>query len=568
MMRLEAATLSAWRRYGRFYDRSVGPVVVVAVITVIGTLALVPIPLLIKHALDVAIPQERSGLLLILGGGLVTAQVVNAVTTVWRRRVVTGHSTEATRKLRETVIQKLYSVSIDFHRRSEIGILHDRVVQETRRIDAMADALASSFIPAVMTSLGIGSVLLVMHWQLFLLMLSVVPFIVVAHKLTTPHVKRATRAHRERFARFSDGVLFILRAMDLTRVRAAERSEMERASDTLNDLREADWDMAVAKTQYSAAQQSLIAAAGVVVLVFGGLAVIGGRLSIGDLFAFYAGLAILRGPLVAMFTSLPFIISGIQSLVYVDELLQDPDQRPYKGTRRIDFDGEVALTDVSFDYGRGTLFRSASMRVQPGQTTALSGLNGSGKSTIVACILGFYKPLKGSVFASGHPYNDLNIPDLRARMGVVPQEPVIISGTIEENIAYGHETASRADVEEAALLAQAHEFIMQLPDGYETRISHSGFTLSGGQRQRIAIARALISNPRLLILDEPTNHLDDVILEDIIQTVLNLPTAPAVLLITHRKDVELWADDVYEIENQTIVHRMNAAPMHLSGEPV
>lgn len=552
-------TLPVWRRYWTYYDRSGGTIVLFFFISLVGTLAQVPIPLMIKQALDVAIPDGRVGLLLALGGGLVIAQLVNAATGVWRRKIVTKQSTRATRRIREALTHKLYAVSLDYHRRSEVGQLHDQVVQETRRIDVMADSFGSSFIPALMTSIGIGAVLAALHWQLFLLMLSVVPLIVIAHKLLSPSVREATTAHRANFARFSDRVLFILRTMDLTRMKAAEQIEINKASAEVRDLERADWRLAVDQTKYTAAQQSLIAAAGIVVLVFGGLWVIRGRLTVGDLFAFYAGLAILRGPLIAMFTSVPYIISGIQSVEQVDELLVDPDRRPYSGKKEIVFDGELSLVGVEFDYGRGPLIRDATMTVRPGVTTALSGLNGSGKSSIVSCLLGFYRPLQGQVLASGSPFDDLDLSSIRRCIGVVPQEPVIISGTVAENISYGLPEASDNEIRAAAAIACADDFISLLPEKYETRIRHSGMTLSGGQRQRIAIARALISRPKVLILDEPTNHLDDVILKQILTSLLNFEGAPAVLLISHRPDVEKWADEIYEIKKGTLLRRPSFA---------
>ena len=177
------------------------------------------------------------------------------------------------------------------------------------------------------------------------------------------------------------------------------------------------------------------------------------------------------------------------------------------------------------------------------------GLNGSGKSTIVSLIMGSYRPTRGAVVADGVPYDELDLRALRRSIGLVPQEPITIAGTVRENIGYGFPNLSSEDLERATRLAGADVFIDHLPNGYETELTFDGLTLSGGQRQRIALARALIGRPRLLILDEPTNHIDAQLFEMLLDRLVTLDDAPAVLLISHHPAIDMWADDVYRIQD-------------------
>ena len=201
------------------------------------------------------------------------------------------------------------------------------------------------------------------------------------------------------------------------------------------------------------------------------------------------------------------------------------------------------------------MIREVSFEITPGRVTALVGPNGSGKSTLVNLILGFYRPEIGSLAIGSTPYSDLDISHLRRSMGVVPQQPFLLEGTVAENVAYGRDDASEVDVKRALDLVDAG-FVDQLPDGMDTDIGAEGVFLSGGQRQRIAIARALVHQPPLLVLDEPTNHLDRRSVAAVMQSIAALEPCPAVLLVSHQTDVISDADEVIELDAGRVVsHR-------------
>jgi ATP-binding cassette subfamily B protein len=178
------------------------------------------------------------------------------------------------------------------------------------------------------------------------------------------------------------------------------------------------------------------------------------------------------------------------------------------------------------------------------------GPNGTGKTSLVSLILGLYRPTGGRLSADGHPFDDLDLDDIRRSIGVVTQDPVMIPGTIWENLTYGRDSESPAGVVQAAELATAHGFIQSLPLAYETPIGEEGVLLSGGQRQRLAIARALVRAPALLILDEPTNHLDADSVRALLSNLKHLPNRPAILIITHAPDVAAEADRLFVLDDR------------------
>jgi ATP-binding cassette subfamily B protein len=231
-------------------------------------------------------------------------------------------------------------------------------------------------------------------------------------------------------------------------------------------------------------------------------------MTLGSLLSFYAALALLRSRLNAVFSSVPRIIEGSESLNRLYRLLKLKSSRPYFGTARISLRGEIALEAVSFRYGDHPVLYRASLTIPPATMVALVGINGSGKSTVVNLILGFYRPYEGHLYADGRPYDELDMRVLRRQIGVVTQDPIIFPGTIWENIVYGHERIDKAQVVQASRLATAYEFIERLPDGYDTQVGEDGLLLSGGERQRILIARAVVNSCNVLIADEPFSNID------------------------------------------------------------
>jgi ABC-type bacteriocin/lantibiotic exporter with double-glycine peptidase domain len=195
--------------------------------------------------------------------------------------------------------------------------------------------------------------------------------------------------------------------------------------------------------------------------------------------------------------------------------------------------------------------------LHPHSRVAIIGANGVGKSTIAHLILGFYSPLSGCLHADDVPYEEVDVVHLRRQIGVVMQDPALFSGTISENICYGATDIDRKKIEGAAKLAMAHDFIQNLPEGFDTYIGEDGVLLSGGERQRLAITRALLRRPKLLILDEPTNHLDRIAVGQLLDNLDALDYHPALLMISHDMSVIRHADEVYRLEEGILTPYMH-----------
>lgn len=506
-------------------------------LAILRSLVLLPVPLLVAVAIDQAIGQGRTSLLAAVGAGIVALTISSGLVGVAASAVLAEVTMGAQAELRRAAVAALLRMARARYHGTEDSVLHDHVLQETRRIEQGTEALLQDFLPSVVLVVGVTFVLVAMNPILTAVTLAFVPVIYLAsHRLGRVVDERIDRDNAN-FERFSRSILSMLRAMDLIRIQGAEAVEQARQDAAIDALRETSRRRSVGIAIWIATQQNLVALAGLSVLIVGGLLTIEGAMSLGDLIAFYAAFALLRGPLSLLADRMPFVLEGARSLDHLHGLLTSIEERPYRGSRSLAFTGRVQLDGVWFGYDETPVLEDVDLLLEPGVVTGLVGPNGSGKSTIVNLIVGFYRPHKGTLRADGIPYEEVDIVGLRHQMGVVPQQPLLHGGTVFENVAYGRDGLGVEDVEAALELAEAAEFVAQLPDGLHTPIGEDGVFLSGGQRQRLAIARAIVHRPPLLILDEPTNHLDRHTIGVVVDRLRDLPHRPAILLVSHRTEV-------------------------------
>jgi ATP-binding cassette subfamily B protein/subfamily B ATP-binding cassette protein MsbA len=300
-------------------------------------------------------------------------------------------------------------------------------------------------------------------------------------------------------------------------------------------------------------------AASSALLLYGGLQVLHGRLSLGDLMMFLVYLAMLLEPLAVIATSVTQLQNNLAGFDRVLDVLAEPtEMADHPGsvtvTKRA-ATGRISLDGVTFRYpGTETqVLRGIDLDVRPGETIALVGRSGAGKTTLCNLIARFYDPTEGVVRLDGNDLRDVRVESYRRLLGIVEQDVFLFDGTVAENIAYASTRATRAAVERAAHVAHADEFIEALPDGYDTRIGERGVKLSGGQRQRLAIARAVLADPRIFILDEATSNLDshsERLIQDGLSTLMRGRTS---FVIAHRLSTIQGADRILVMEAGRVV---------------
>jgi ABC-type multidrug transport system fused ATPase/permease subunit len=434
----------------------------------------------------------------------------------------------------------------------------------------MLATVAGLALPAAVVAVALVVVALIVSPILFLTTLIVVPPLLFGARL----VLRRMRTRQQRWAlssrAFSAQLQLLLRALITTKAAGAESWELRRRAQHAGELAEDYRAFGAALAGVNALQNAIAATAGTAVLVIGGIAIARHTMTLGNMLAFYAVLALLLRQLHAVGFQSDVVIIGLRSLIDIESLLGIGAEAPYSGGgRALKFRGGISIEHVSFAYedvdepastgGRSPVLRDVDLAIDPSERLAVVGPNGAGKSTLVNLLLGLYEPQRGSLRAGGVPYRELDMRHLRQQIGVVLQDPVLLPGTIRENIAYANPDASDAAVRAAAETATAADFIDALPQGYWTPVGDEGVGLSGGQRQRIAIARALMGSPSLLILDEPTTYLDEAAVLALMARLLALPHAPTVLLVTHDPQVATHAERVIELRDGRVVSDVRVA---------
>jgi ATP-binding cassette, subfamily B, bacterial len=440
-------------------------------------------------------------------------------------------------RLRSELFAHLQQLSLSFHARARTGELLTKVVSDTSALKDVFAESALNFASHLLTVIGMFIIMFWLNWRLGLIVLATFPLLCFTLFYSYRRIKVSARRHREREGNVASRALEVFGSLRLVRAFARERHEQERfeeeSSHTLEEgIRTARLEAAATRATEIVSSASICA-----VVLFGALQVIDGRLLPGELLIFTAYLTSMYKPLRTLarissqFSKAMASAERIAGIFKIEPEIYD--DRP--GLRPNTLRGEIVFRNVSFAYGDGKrVLSDISFNIAAGQRAAFVGASGAGKSTIANLLLRFYEPGHGEILIDGVEIRNYDRESLRRQIGVVLQESVLFGATIGENIAYGKPDATEQEVEDAAREAHAHDFIMALPDGYETIIGERGGTLSGGQRQRICLARAIIKRPSLLILDEPTSAIDAESSVLISQAINRLQEGKTLLVISHQ----------------------------------
>jgi ABC-type multidrug transport system fused ATPase/permease subunit len=548
----------AWRYYAERYRGQYWQTFASAVLAVLGFLFVIPSVALVRLIFDRALPQSNFRLLVLAGVGLMALSFASGGLSLLTRRIALKTTKLVICHIRADLLIKMYSISRRYFSETESSLLHSRIVHDSERVDQMTNSILSGVLPAAVCSIAVSLILLKLNWKLYLSLCCIGPILLVINRRFARKVRLNVREFYATFHNFSQGILFLLRTIDLVRVQNTKQLEIDRQMERVQELRDASGEMVWLQSAYSVSQQNMTTALVAIMLVVGGWAVASHTMTMGSLMSFYFCLALLSSYLREILSSAPMIIAGNESLLELYGMLAIDDLEPYCGTQRITFQGNISFEQVRFGYRRDDFLQGIDLELTAGSKIALIGPNGSGKTTLLHLLCGFYRPRTGRLLADGHPYDDIDMTDLRESIGVVMQDPILFSGTIHANLVYGSPAATAEDVEWATRIATAHEFIVTLPLGYQTLIGEGGVLLSGGQRQRIAIARAILRRPRILLLDEPTNHLDRASVARVTANLHELPDAPTIIVVSHDRHVVENFDAVYAINNGHLTRHTEA----------
>lgn len=557
--------LDAWRYFERCAPGRRGVLLFYGLVAAAQSLLLLPVLLLIRHAVDTVIPGRQIWLLIQIGAAIFALRAAGSLIALWLRAAHVRVLKEATFRLREDLIGRLFTLSRAAYGRLDRDTTHARIVLDTERIDELSHTVVARLVPAMFSAAVLLLLLAFLNGRLLLLTLALAPLLALSIRATGRLVKRRVFVFQRAFEAFSNGILFVLQHMDLTLVQSYEAREAQRRVADMGRLREASRRMAFIYAVHGQLQTITVTLCGVVILVAGGAAVAAGQMTIGGFLSFWVAAGLMNQQIMTIVGAIPEVIAGNESMVTLHRFAMSCEPRPYRGREVIPFSGHLAMEGVDFGYGDAPVVRDVHLDIHPGTTVAIVGPNGAGKSTLLYLVLGFYRPMRGTLRADGVPYDRLDLVELRRGIGVVMQHPTFFAGTVRENITYGYPEATHEEIVRASRLALADDFIQALPQGYDTPIGEEGMLLSGGEVQRVAIARALLRRPKLLILDEPTNHLESAAIHRLLENLGSLDERPGVLIISHDREVLGYADRIHGLEDGMLTSHAPAPEPRLAG---
>ncbi len=504
------------------------------------------------------LPEGRGARLLVALALAAGAALALAAAKALSARAKTALGLATVFRLRSLLFAHLQRLSLAFHQSRRVGELAHRLTSNTYALWSLAEAVLFAPLGSLLTLGGAVALMARLDWRLALVAAAVAPPLFFVTRRYAERSGQAARAWQDREGELAARAEEALGAVRVIQAFTREEEELRRFEAAAGEITGARMRMVEEDNRFALKADLLLAGGTVAVMGVGALSVFEGRITTGELLVFVAYVGMLYGPLSTL-SYLAGAIAGaraglarvIEVLDEVPEVRDPPRPRPLVEPAR----GEIEWRGVRFDYGGGfsAALDGVSLRVRPGERVAIVGPTGAGKSTLLALVPRFYDPQEGAVLFDGEDVRGLSLRDLRRRIAIVLQDTVLFDASVRENIAYGRPGATDREVEEAARLAQADEFIRGLPQGYETRVGERGARLSGGERQRIAIARAFLRDAPVLLLDEPTAALDARTEEALAEALLRLMERRTTLFVTHREALARRADRVVVLARGRIV---------------
>lgn len=514
------------------------------------------LPWIIKDMVDDVLAAKNMMMLNFIAVSIVVVFVFRGIFYYGQSYLVSYIGQRVVIDIREVLFRKFQRLPIAYFDKHQTG---ETMSYLTNDVNAMQNALVDNLIEAVTESaILIGSLIMMVYldWKLSLLTLTVIPLVGQAMKIFGRKIKITAKVIQERLADITSLLQESISSIRVVKSFVREDYEIKRFCKE-NDLNFQAAMKNIQLTSMLTPTVELLAAIAVTFIVwFGGYEVVNGEITAGALIAFLTYAVNLANPV----KRLSRVYGNIQkAMAAVDRVfdvidLEETVKNKENAKDLPEVKGAVAIKDVVFSYAKDKppALKHLSLDVKPGEMIAFVGPSGAGKSTVANLIPRFYDVDSGEILIDGHDIRDVTLESLREQIGIVPQETLLFSSNIRENIRYGRLDATNEEVEAAAKAANADVFIKELQDGYDTLIGERGLNLSGGQRQRIAIARAILKNPRILILDEATSALDTES-EKIVQAALDkLMVGRTSFVIAHRLSTIFHADHIYVIDNGEI----------------
>ncbi|WP_375103117.1 ABC transporter ATP-binding protein [Paenibacillus sp. RS8] len=558
--------MKQWKSYFTFVRPYMKLIVFTLFIGMIKFSIPLTLPMILKYVVDdllmnpaMSVEERVSQLMLILGGAFVLFVIVRGPVEYYRQYFAQLITSKVLFDMRNKLYSHLQRLSLRYYQNTKVGEAISRFINDVEQTKNLVEVGMMNVWLDLFTLVFALGFMFYLNPVLALVSIAVLPFYAFAVSKLYKRLKKLTKDRSQALAGIQGYLHERIQGISIIRSFTMEKVDQKQFEDINGNFLK----KAMAQTRWNAITFAIINTltdiAPLLVIGYGGYQVIHGNLTVGTFVAFFGYLDRMYAPLRRLINSSTVLTQASASLERVLELLEEPydivdkpGARPLTNAR-----GEIDFHNVWFKYNEENdwVLKDIDLSIKPGQTVAFVGMSGGGKSSLISLIPRFYDISKGSLKMDGQDIQDLTQESLRRTVGMVLQDNFLFSGSVRDNILFGNPNATEEEVLSAAKAANAHDFIEQLPLGYDTEVGERGVKLSGGQKQRVAIARVFLKDPKVLILDEATSALD-LESEHLIQQALqSLSSERTTLIVAHRLSTITHADQIVVLENGEITER-------------
>ncbi len=545
------------------YLKPEAPILVISIIISIITtaLALVP-PMLTRFLVDDILPNQNRKMLSLVVISLVLLHIVHYSLAGIRGYMLRLSGDKIIASLRRDVYEKAQYLPMRFYDKTSTGAVINRISSDTATLQSFMLRITQEVVVQFFKLIGIVIVMLIIDWKLTLFSLFPVPLVVIGSRIfrkkIAPYYRRIWRRSSAVTSTLTDTIPGIRVVKSFTN----EKKSVERFGDCVEEWRKIDTSAGKILNTYPAIVNCLMSCGSVIIWALGGNLVINGiatgngnYISVGVLVSFISYATMFYEPVnffANLSDSMQHAMASTERLM--DILDAEPEHDFGKGNTNVNMGGKIEFKDVNFSFDRTKkVLKNINLTIEPGDIVGIVGTTGSGKSTLINLLLRYYDHYEGKITVDGVDIRDIDMEYYRSKIGYVQQEPQMFHDTIYNNIAYGDDSFSVDEVINAADIANAHEFIIRQPDGYDCVLGERGVGLSGGERQRISIARAMLRDPKMLVFDEATASVDSETEHLIQEAIENLISGRTTLMIAHRLSTLSKANKIVVVDNGEII---------------
>ncbi|HIQ73976.1 MAG TPA: ABC transporter ATP-binding protein [Candidatus Cottocaccamicrobium excrementipullorum] len=475
----------------------------------------------------------------------------NWLHNVYKNRVI--RQTEA--GLRGALVRKLQQLSIPYHMETQSGRLQSKIIRDVEAVETLSSQLFVNLMNIMMSLVITLSITAVKNRIILLFFVLVAPVASVTVVAFRRRIHRENREFRREMEETSARVMEMVELVPVARAHALEQKEVDKLKGQLEETADRGYRLDMVQAHFGAVSWCVFQVFQALCLGFSGFMALNGLIQIGDVTFYQSSFTTVVNQFTSLINLLPILTKGLESVTSIGEVLTSDDIEHNEGKLELtSLKGEYSFKNVTFSYRDSDqpVLNGFNLEVKAGETIALVGESGSGKTTALNLVIGFITPTDGRLLIDGHDVNDLNLRSYRRFISVVPQTPILFTGTVRENIVYGLDHVTDEEVEHAVEAANLKSVIAKLPKGLDTMIEEHGANLSGGQRQRISIARAIIRNPQVIILDEATSALDTISEKEIQDALDRLIQGRTTFIVAHRLSTVRGADRIVVLDKGKI----------------